>query len=328
MLHAGHRALLNAAFSLGRKVYIGLTSDAMASAQRRVLNPYSVRLRRLKRFCSSYKGRYVIEELNDPFGASVTMGELEAIVVSELTFFRVPEINRIRLQRGMRPLDAYTVTMVRTIDGTPLSSTRILSGECDSEGRLLRRLKISAGTSNRAKLRGIKEAFSLLTGKYFSSFSLKSTDARTTVPAQPWGEETVRGAKERAIAAAEKGDLGIGVEAGLFETPYGQTFDIQFCAVADRAGRVTLGHGIGFTYPPDILSSVRSGKSVGEAMEDLTSIRNIGSRMGAVGYLSSGALDRSSITRDAVIAAMIPRMNPGLYFGEGTLLKEGAEGEI
>jgi inosine/xanthosine triphosphatase len=328
VLHAGHIALLEAAFSLGEEVYIGLTSDNMALSERKAVRGYGARLRSLKAYCRRYPGRFVIQPLNDPYGASVEVKELEAIVVSEATSFRVAEINSIRMSRGMRPLDNFVVNMVRTFDGSPLSSTRIINKECDRKAVLLRPLTIGAGTANRSKLRGIREAFRSISGRYFRSFTLKSQKVESGVGEQPWGKETVKGAMERAKAAIEYGDLGVGVEAGLFHTDAGRIFDIQYCAIIDRNGRTTFGHGIGFEYPPLVLKEVQKGKTIGEIMSSISGIKDIGSREGAVGYLSHRSLTRASITRDAVLSALIPRLNPRLYFHEGDYRQENAEGEI
>src|SRR2546422_836840 len=73
------------------------------------------------------------------------------------------------------------------------------------------------------------------------------------------------------------------------------------------------GHGPGFTYPPRILESVKAGRTVGKAMERLTGIRGIGSKEGAIGYLTERRLDRDDLTESAVLMAMVPRIRRELY---------------
>src|SRR5207245_4196234 len=48
ILHPGHEALLNAAFSLGGEVFIGLTTDAMALQGRQKVAPFRLRKQRLE----------------------------------------------------------------------------------------------------------------------------------------------------------------------------------------------------------------------------------------------------------------------------------------
>jgi inosine/xanthosine triphosphatase len=118
----------------------------------------------------------------------------------------------------------------------------------------------------------------------------------------------------RAKAAIGTGDFGIGIEAGLVWSPMiSDYFDVQYAAVVDRAAHVTVGHGPGFTYPPRILESVKAGRTVGKAMERLTRIRGIGSKQGAIGYLTERRLDRDDLTESAVLMAMVPRIRRELY---------------
>ncbi|TLZ79145.1 MAG: phosphopantetheine adenylyltransferase, partial [Methanobacteriota archaeon] len=69
LLHAGHEALLRAAFD-GRPeaVVIGLTTDRFAKESRTRVNPYAVRERNLKRFLAARKWRHArIEPIDDPY---------------------------------------------------------------------------------------------------------------------------------------------------------------------------------------------------------------------------------------------------------------------
>jgi inosine/xanthosine triphosphatase len=90
-------------------------------------------------------------------------------------------------------------------------------------------------------------------------------------------------------------------------------FDVQYCAVLDRSGRITVGHGPGFAYPPKVLEKVKAGATVGEAMARLSGIRGIGSKEGAIGYVTEGRLDRKRLTESAVLMAMVPRIRRDLY---------------
>jgi non-canonical (house-cleaning) NTP pyrophosphatase len=48
-------------------------------------------------------------------------------------------------------------------------------------------------------------------------------------------------------------------------------------------------------------------------MEQLSGIKRIGQKSGAVGYLSKGLIDRTYFTELCVIMALIARMNSELY---------------
>ena len=102
--------------------------------------------------------------------------------------------------------------------------------------------------------------------------------------------------------------MAVGIEAGVFEKELG-LYDIQFCAILDRSGRLTVGTGSGFMYPPAVADLVRRGQTVGEAMKAVFDQPDIGKGQGAIGYLSRNLLDRKSLTEQSIIAAMVPRLN-------------------
>jgi inosine/xanthosine triphosphatase len=133
------------------------------------------------------------------------------------------------------------------------------------------------------------------------------------VAEQPWGKEAEQGAVARARACLGQGDLGIGIEAGVFEREDG-LYDVQYCAVVDAMGRVSIGHGMGFRYPPSLAERVRQGQSVGAACAQLFEEGDQGSGMGAIGILTKGVLDREALTEQAVLAAMVPRIRKELYW--------------
>jgi inosine/xanthosine triphosphatase len=107
----------------------------------------------------------------------------------------------------------------------------------------------------------------------------------------------------------------VGIESGLIEAPHTITgyVDMQWCAIYDGE-KITLGVSAGFEYPPSVVEEVLSGKEVGDVMDQLTGVEDLGEKMGAVSYLSRGLLDRTGNTEQCVLMAMIPRLNEGIYF--------------
>jgi inosine/xanthosine triphosphatase len=108
--------------------------------------------------------------------------------------------------------------------------------------------------------------------------------------------------------------MAVGIEAGVFEREDG-LYDYQYCAVLDKDGRLTVGTGPGFMYPPEVAKLVRAGSTVGEAVGKIFGDNEAGKKMGAVGLLSGGLLDRKRLTEQAVTAAMIPRLNDAYLKG-------------
>lgn len=142
-IHAGHRELLTRAFSVGRSVMIGVSSDNFAAAKKgkdRLRHRFETRVDRLVQFIHDEFGNvnFEIKELNDDFGPTVTDRNLQALVASEETEPKGLEINRIRSRKGFDPLVIITVIMLKAEDGRPLSSSRIRYGEIDRFGRVLK----------------------------------------------------------------------------------------------------------------------------------------------------------------------------------------------
>jgi inosine/xanthosine triphosphatase len=167
---------------------------------------------------------------------------------------------------------------------------------------------VNVGSQNQIKI----DAAGNVLAKFFEEVIIKGVEVSTSVPEQPRGEETRRGAMERARLALEDSDLGIGLEAGVFDTEDG-LYDIQYCAVIDRRGRYTIGHGSGFRYPPEVAERVKEGVPVGTAFRDLYGWEKDEKRLGAIGFLTQGALSRTELAEQAVMAAMVPRVRRDIY---------------
>ncbi len=139
--HKGHRALIMKAFEVGEHVLIGLCTDdfALKLGKNHEVAPYEDRLKELEAFLkkNNFSGRFRIIPLNDAYGPTISDEEIEAIVVSEETAARAEEINKIRRERGLKPLNIIVIRMVPAEDRISISSTRIHRGEIDREGRLI-----------------------------------------------------------------------------------------------------------------------------------------------------------------------------------------------
>ncbi len=309
-LHAGHRALLRAATDVASELYIGLTADAMVKGKAGEVSPYEARLAGLREHLADRDLPVHIVPLTDPYGPSVDLPELEAIVVTPETAATADEINRIRGEKGYGPLEIRVVPFVLARDFRPISSTRIRKGEIAADGALLRPLEVTVGSENPVKIDAVRDVLS----RYYESLQVRGAAVGSGVSEQPHGADVLRGAIARAKAALGEGDLGIGIEAGVFQLDeVGATMDVQYCAVVDALGWITVGHGPGFAYPPEVVADLERGATVSEAMERLAGIEDIGRGGGAIGYLTDGGLDRRELTAAAVMAAFVPRVRLDLY---------------
>jgi pantetheine-phosphate adenylyltransferase len=140
--HRGHEAILGAAFEVGERVLIGVTSDAMARGKGGLerVERLGARKRAVEAFL---RGRGLghradVMVLDEPAGPTATDPAIEAIVVSPETEPTARAINAERVRRGLPPMRVVTIEFVLADDEVRISSTRIRDGEIDREGRLLR----------------------------------------------------------------------------------------------------------------------------------------------------------------------------------------------
>ena len=141
-LHRGHKVLLDMAFEVGDKVVIGLSSDifVLKMGKPHTTASYDERHKELLTFLanSGLTKRAEIVTLDDPFGPTMASEDLEALVVSKETQKTAEKINEKRQKAGLSPLEIVAVNMVPAENNSPISTTRIRSGEIDRNGHMLK----------------------------------------------------------------------------------------------------------------------------------------------------------------------------------------------
>ena len=181
---------------------------------------------------------------------------------------------------------------------------------------------VGVGTKNIVKLNAVRNVFSKIWEK--EEIVIKSFPVKSEVSPQPLSfEETVLGAYNRAFKAkkegGEKHDFYVGIEAGIMPLKIPKNMaknadlihppflDIQVCVILRRKDdKTSIGLGPGFAYPPEVMEGVKEGKTVNEIMSKISNIENIGSKIGAIGFLTSGVIKRKKLTEQSVLTALIP----------------------
>ena len=139
VVHSGHMALLDKAFSISSKVIIGLSSDQLAKKRgKNLTNDYPKRLSLLKSVIEKNfpNSSYEISKLENDFGPAVIEGSVKALVVSEETSGKGIRLNELRAERNLSPVRIVVVPMVLAKDGKAISTTRIKNFEIDDSGNL------------------------------------------------------------------------------------------------------------------------------------------------------------------------------------------------
>ncbi len=300
VLHDGHRALLDRAMGEGECLVVGITSDAMASLEREDVLPFYMRRRAVEEYLASKGRTATFESIDDIYGPEGMLDDVDVLVVSEESEANGKlVVERIVCRGGNIRLSV--VPMKRSEDGIRISATGVLHGEYSTHGN--KGVRIAVGSANHVKVEAVRSVME----RIYGDVTIVPRDVPSGVPEQPFGDETYQGARNRAERALGDCDMSVGIEAGVFEM-YGELIDIQHCVIVDKEGRITVGTGSGFAYPPEIASEVRGGRTVGQAVDSLYSKTGVGHSEGAIGLLSKGLLDRKGLTEQAVLAAMIPRL--------------------
>ena len=138
IFHEGHKALLRKAFALG-EVTIGLTSNTLAkNTKKRRVKDFKYRKKELEDFIKKeFKVKPKIVKIEDKFGPTLKE-DFDYIVVSPITYPTAALINRKRQKRNKKPIKIFKIEFVLAEDGKPISSTKILKGEIDRQGKLLK----------------------------------------------------------------------------------------------------------------------------------------------------------------------------------------------
>ncbi|MDK2876836.1 MAG: inosine/xanthosine triphosphatase [Archaeoglobaceae archaeon] len=171
-------------------------------------------------------------------------------------------------------------------------------------------MRVAVGSKNPTKIEGTKLAFQ----HFFKDVEVVGINVETRFK-QPFNEETITGAIERALKSySEDFDFSVGIEAGLIAVNKTLTGYMDFqVAVVYNGKRFTIGFGPGFEYPREVVEKALKGIEVGKTMEKISGIENLGKKFGAVHYLSKGAISRVELSRIAVTMALIPWLNTNLY---------------
>jgi pantetheine-phosphate adenylyltransferase len=137
--HIGHEAFLDKAFESGEKVIIGLTTPSMLKkiVMQDSIWSFKKRKKVVEDFVKKYGKEFVIIPIEDVFGPSTELEDLDVIVATDETRHTCERINQIRKRKGLKPLKIVHVPYVYSEDCRVISSSRIRKGEIDRQGRIL-----------------------------------------------------------------------------------------------------------------------------------------------------------------------------------------------
>ncbi|MFB6071922.1 MAG: DUF84 family protein [Halobacterium sp.] len=160
-------------------------------------------------------------------------------------------------------------------------------------------MRVAVGSGNPVKRDAVARAL--------PDATVEAVSVESGVSEQPWGDdETVEGARNRAMRALAAGefDLGVGLEGGVAEQD-SALFLVMWAAATD-GDRVELGGGPRLRLPDDVAARLQAGEELGPVMDDLLDASGVAENQGAAGVLTGGATDRTEALRTAVAGALGP----------------------
>ena len=199
--------------------------------------------------------------------------------------------------------DGYTIPVVEVPLDAPDPIAELLP---ETQVRLAEDVRVVAvGSLNPVKVGAVRAVLVPLA----PGVTVTGVLVASEVPSQPWGdEETIRGARTRAVGALAKvphAEMGVGLEGGVVDGESG----LRTCAwavVVSRAGTEGVGGSLAIPLPPAVAALVRDGLELGEAMDAHAGASNSKHGLGAVGILTAGLIDRQRAYETLVTYALAP----------------------
>jgi inosine/xanthosine triphosphatase len=176
-------------------------------------------------------------------------------------------------------------------------------------------VKVLVGSRNPVKIGAVQDVF----GQYFPELEVEGIEVASGVPAQPVGDDTFAGARNRGVALHAlncEQQLGAGFCAGLeggIAQLAGQWFAFGAICLVDAAGRCAFGVSPMFELAPALLEPLLQGEELGHVVDRLSGDQNTKQKGGAIAYLTQGRLGRRELYAQGVVMALVPFLNPHMY---------------
>jgi inosine/xanthosine triphosphatase len=173
--------------------------------------------------------------------------------------------------------------------------------------------KIIVASKNPVKINSVKKGFEKTFPK--EEFVFQGVSVPSGVSDQPMSEkETLQGAINRSNNAKENfpdADFWVGIEGGLQEMN-GEMECNAWIVISskDLQGKSKTAT---FFLPKKIVELIHQGKELGEADDIVFGHSNSKQKMGSVGILTKGVIDREKYYVEAVVLALIPFLNKDIY---------------
>lgn len=172
---------------------------------------------------------------------------------------------------------------------------------------------IHVGSQNQVKVDAVKEA--LVRYDFLAEAEVSGVKVDSGVVSQPLTlDETVLGAKIRAIRAFPGSKYSVGMESGVHHIMDERYLELTACSIYDGKEH-HIGYSSAFEIPPLMVKLLLRGFTLERACVEagLTKNQQIGQAEGLIGILSRGKLTRKEYTKQAIVTALFALQNPEQY---------------
>ncbi len=176
-------------------------------------------------------------------------------------------------------------------------------------------MKIHVGSKNPTKIAGVENV--VKQSEMFKDAKVVGVDASVEEFGHPKTlDDTIQGAKDRALAVHSGADYSVGLESGLFtsnDTKSGY-LETTVCAIYD-GNDFHIGMGPSFEWPKKMIELILDGQDGSQAFKSLglTEHEKVGTKEGGIHVLSFGKVNRTNLNELAFAMALIQLENPDHY---------------
>jgi inosine/xanthosine triphosphatase len=167
------------------------------------------------------------------------------------------------------------------------------------------------GSNSPVKINATKQAFDA----YFDDVEVKGIQVPTGIKPFPTSdEETFQGAVNRVEAVSKKvnADYYVGLEGGLH--CLNEYTIVKQIAVIKKGEMMCVGISSGYTAPLSLINQLdMTSDESRKILDKYFGKKEILSKEGIIGVLTNGVLNRTMISRDAIICALTGFINQQYY---------------
>jgi inosine/xanthosine triphosphatase len=171
---------------------------------------------------------------------------------------------------------------------------------------------VAVGSNNIVKIEAVKNAFS---NAFKSNPEIVSVEVESGVPPQPFNNELLIGAKNRAVGALHKvsgAEFGVGIEGGGLDIS-GRFFVSTFVCIVRKDGVESFGMTGSFMVPKTVEKRMKSGEELGDVMDTIVGKKDTKRGIGAIGYYTKGLMTRSDYLEHGVLMALVRFVGDDLW---------------